>query len=58
MACQQGRVGVCESAGEVVVHDPETAGVIARHPICTEKGRIIKNKHHYRDHAQRQSVMV
>lgn len=55
MAWQQARVGVCESAGEVVAHDLDTAQVIARHPVATEKGRIIKNSHHYRDHTQRQS---
>lgn len=54
MAWQQARVGVCESAGEVVAHDLDTAQVVARHPVATEKGRIIKNSHHYRDHTQRQ----
>ena len=53
MAWQQARVGVREVAGELVIHDLETAGEIARHAVSAEKGRTIKNNHHYRDHAQR-----
>lgn len=53
MAWQQARVGVREVAGELVIHDLETADEIARHVVSAEKGRIIKNNHHYRDRAQR-----
>lgn len=53
MAWQQARVGVSEIDAQLLVSDIETGEVIAQHALCAEKGRIIKNKHHYRDHAQR-----
>jgi transposase len=53
MAWQQARVGVSEAAEELVISDLESGDVIARHPRCPDKGRILKNTHHYRDHAQR-----
>lgn len=53
MAWQQARVGVCERDGALLIHDLETGEQIASHTLCTEKGRVIKNTHHYRDHAQR-----
>lgn len=53
MAWQQARVGVCERDDTLLVHDLETGEQIASHTLCTEKGRIIKNTHHYRDHDQR-----
>lgn len=53
LAWQQARVGVRESAGELVIHDLETREEIARHVVSAEKGRMIKNNHHYRDHSQR-----
>ena len=53
MAWQQARVGVHEVAGELVIHDLEAGEELARHVVSAEKGRIIKNNHHYRDHAQR-----
>src|SRR3546814_5013537 len=31
----------------------ETVDTIAVHELCAEKGRTVKNTHHYRDHAQR-----
>src|SRR3546814_11631213 len=30
-----------------------TGDTIAVHELCAEKGRTVKNTHHYRDHAQR-----
>ena len=53
MAWQQARVGVHEVAGELVIHDLEAGEELARHVVSAEKGRITKNTHHYRDHAQR-----
>lgn len=53
MAYQQAAVGVCEHAGALVITDLESAAVVATHPVCTDKGRVIKNTHHYRDHGQR-----
>jgi transposase/uncharacterized protein YdbL (DUF1318 family) len=57
MAWQQGRVGVREADGELLVVDLESGEVIARHVLCGEKGRIIKNTHHYRDQAQRVAAL-
>lgn len=53
MAWQQANVGVAEHESELTIADLETGDTIAVHGLCTEKGRIIKNNHHYRDHAQR-----
>jgi len=53
MAWQQARVGVQEADGELLISDLESGEVIARHRLCSDKGRVIKNTHHYRDHAQR-----
>ena len=53
LAWQQARVGVRAVTGELVIHDLETGNEIARHVLSAEKGRIIKNNHHYRDRAQR-----
>lgn len=53
MAWQQARVGVHEHADELRIRDLETGEEIARHTLCREKGRIIKNNNHYRDPAQR-----
>lgn len=53
MNWQQAQVGVHEQADELCIHDLETGDEIARHVLSREKGRIIKNNHHYRDPAQR-----
>lgn len=53
MAWQQARVGVHTQDGQLMIHDLETGECIATHALCMEKGRMIKNNHHYRDHAQR-----
>jgi transposase len=52
MAWQQACVGAGEEDGELLIHDLETGELIATHALCLEKGRVIKNTHHYRDHAQ------
>jgi hypothetical protein len=49
MAYQRARVGVCEQDGQLRISDLSSGDVIAEHPICLEKGQIIKNTHHYRD---------
>lgn len=53
MAWQRAQVGVCERDGGLLIHDLESGDVIATHVLCREKGRTIKNNHHYRNHAQR-----
>ena len=53
MAWQQANVGVAEHGNDLTVTDLETGDTIAVHEICSERGRIVKNSHHYRNHAQR-----
>src|SRR5690606_13576345 len=53
MPYQCAAVGVREAAGELLISDLESGERIAVHALCTEKGRIVKNNNHYRDHAQR-----
>lgn len=53
LAWQRAQVGVQEHDGTLHIHDLETGERIATHSLCLEKGRIIKNNHHYRDPAQR-----
>lgn len=50
---QRAQVGVREHDGSLHIHDLETGERIASHALCAEKGRTIKNNHHYRDPAQR-----
>ena len=53
MAWQQATVGLREQEGSLHIHDLETGERIATHGLCLEKGRTLKNNHHYRDPAQR-----
>ncbi len=53
MAWQQANVGVAEHDNNLTVTDLETGEAIAMHELCAQRGRIVKNNHHYRDHAQR-----
>jgi transposase len=53
LAWQRAQVGVREHDGNLHIHDLETGEQIASHALCLEKGRTIKNNHHYRDPAQR-----
>src|SRR3546814_5523602 len=46
-------VGVAEHSNDLTITDLETGDTIAVHELCAEKGRTVKNTHHYRDHAQR-----
>ena len=57
MAWQQARVGVLESDGQLHISDLNTGDVIASHALCSDKGKVVKNTHHYRDHAQRVSKL-
>src|SRR5690606_41971176 len=57
MAWQQARVGVLESDSQLHISDLDTGDVIASHALCSDKGKVIKNTHHYRDHAQRVSKL-
>ncbi len=51
LAYQRSRVGVVETDAELVISDPGSGAVIARHGLAPGKGAIIKNTHHYRDPA-------
>lgn len=53
LAWQRAQVGVCEQDSNLHIHDLETGERIATHALCLEKGRTVKNNHHYRDPAQR-----
>lgn len=51
LAYQCRRVGVVERDGQLVISDPGSGAVIARHELAPGKGAIVKNTHHYRDPA-------
>lgn len=53
---QSRRVGVLEDDSQLHVIDLQTGEVIAQHALAGGKGQIIKNTHHYRDHAQRRQL--
>jgi len=50
---QRARVGVCEGDGQLLVCDPASGEVIARHTLAIGSGEIVKNTNHYRDREQR-----
>jgi len=50
---QRARVGVCEQDGQLIVCDPVSGEVIARHTLAVGSGEIVKNTNHYRDREQR-----
>lgn len=52
MAYQRSRVEVREHGGQLFIHDLESKAEVARHGLCLEKGRVIRNTNHYRDRAQ------
>lgn len=50
---QSHRVAVDETFdGNLLALDKTSGEVIARHILCAEKGKIVKNNNHYRDHSQ------
>ena len=53
MAYQSAKVGVSAHAGQLLIKDLARGEQIAEHVISLEKGRIVKNTHHYRDMQQR-----
>ncbi|QFY88396.2 transposase [Magnetovirga frankeli] len=53
LAWQQAQVGVMQQEGHLVITDLNTGEILAEHPLCLEKGRIIKNNNHYRDREAR-----
>ena len=57
MAWQQGRVGVQESGNQLNITDLHSGEVIAQHELASGKGQLVKNTHHYRDHAQRREQL-
>ncbi|MDD5632710.1 MAG: IS21 family transposase, partial [Methylococcales bacterium] len=52
MAYQSEKVGVSAHTGQLLINDLANGDRIAEHIINLEKGRIIKNTHHYRDITQ------
>lgn len=50
---QRACVGVTERDESLTITDLDSGAVIATHSLCAGRGQIIKNNHHYRDHAQR-----
>jgi hypothetical protein len=53
MAYQRGRVGVMEDGPQLHIVDLTHGEVVAIHALCHDKGRIVRNNDHYRDHQQR-----
>jgi hypothetical protein len=53
MAYQKSTVGVEQQGNTLYITDLENGNLIAEHTICREKGKIIKNSNHYRDHEKR-----
>ncbi|OPL11178.1 MAG: integrase [delta proteobacterium ML8_D] len=53
MAYQKATVGVDAIDHKLLITDLETGAHIAEHVVCQEKGRVIKNNNHYRDHEKR-----
>ena len=51
-AWQSASVGVRVQGRNLLVHDLESREEIARHTVCEDKGRIIKDPRHYRDREQ------
>jgi hypothetical protein len=50
MLFQSSKVIIEVKAPNLLIYNPETGQEIAKHEICREKGRTIKNNNHYRDH--------
>lgn len=48
-----GSVALASALTPVIICELEKAREIARHPLTTGKGKVLKNTHHYRDPAQR-----
>ncbi len=42
---------IAEQNGHIIIRDPENDQVIAEHPLCTERGKLIQNNNHCRDHS-------
>jgi len=49
MAYQSARVGVHELNDHLLISDLSSGEQIAEHKLCSDKGQVIKNTHHYRD---------
>ena len=47
--CPGRKLAIRESAGEVQLNDILTGERIAQHPLCHDRGQLIKNRHHGRD---------
>jgi hypothetical protein len=42
---------IAEQNGHIIIRDLENDQVIAEHPLCTERGKLIQNNNHCRDHS-------
>ena len=49
---QQTQVGIKPSLETLFIHDLESSEIIAEHVLCLDKGKIFKNRDHYRDKEQ------
>jgi len=49
---QTAQVGVVSDGGELRISDLASGEIIAEHSLCLDKGKIFKNRDHYRDKAQ------
>lgn len=52
LAYQRTPVGVLEEDGLLLICALDSGEVIARHPVASGKGEVLKNTHHYRDRSQ------
>lgn len=57
MAWQQSRVGVLEVDHQLHIVELQNGEIIARHALCHDKGKLIKNNNHYRDYAKRRDEL-
>ena len=53
MRYQRGVVDVGEDGDELAIIDPHSGELVARHPLATGKGQLVRNVRHYRDPEQR-----
>jgi len=52
MLYQSSQVWVKEEGNRLGIYDFNSEEEIANHPLCTEKGLVLKNTNHYRDYRQ------
>ena len=55
---QENSVLLQNNSDTLIIIDPETSEALAQHPICLEKGKLIKNNNHGRDRSRSIQVCV